>query len=40
MGSHFSKTLTPEEMSKIQNLVEEIINNNKVAVFSKSYCRK
>lgn len=25
-------------MSKIQNLVEEIINNNKVAVFSKSYC--
>lgn len=41
MGSYLSTpTLTKEEMSKIEQLVEEIINSNKVAVFSKSYCRK
>ncbi|KAI8378281.1 thioredoxin-like protein [Choanephora cucurbitarum] len=38
MGSLQSKQLSPEEMSKIQQVVEEIINNNKIAVFSKSYC--
>ncbi|OBZ83914.1 Glutaredoxin-1 [Choanephora cucurbitarum] len=38
MGGLQSKQLSPEEMSKIQQVVEEIINNNKIAVFSKSYC--
>ncbi|KAI8364074.1 thioredoxin-like protein [Blakeslea trispora] len=38
MGSLQSKQLSPEEMSKIEQLVEEIINSNKIAVFSKSYC--
>lgn len=27
-------------MAQVQELVEKIINENKVAVFSKSYCRK
>ena len=36
----FPKPLTPEEMANIEQLVEDIIKNNKVAVFSKSYCRE
>lgn len=40
MGSLSSKQLTEEEMAQVQELVEKIINENKVAVFSKSYCRK
>jgi hypothetical protein len=41
MGSFLStKQLTEEEMVQIQQIVEEIIKGNKVAVFSKSYCRK
>lgn len=40
MGSLLSKQLTEEEMAQVQELVEKIINENKVAVFSKSYCRK
>ncbi|KAG1106449.1 Glutaredoxin [Mucor circinelloides] len=38
MGSLSSKQLTEEEMAQVQELVEKIINENKVAVFSKSYC--
>jgi hypothetical protein len=36
MGSSISQ----EDMSTAANTVEEIIKNNKVAVFSKTYCRK
>ncbi|KAI8143563.1 thioredoxin-like protein [Fennellomyces sp. T-0311] len=36
--SLFSKPLTPEEMATIEQFVEDAIKNNKVAVFSKSYC--
>jgi glutaredoxin 3 len=36
MGSSISK----EEMTKVQDIVEEIIKTNKIAVFSKTYCRK
>ena len=35
-----ASSLTPEQMSAIAKKVDEIIANNKVAVFSKSYCRK
>ena len=35
-----SKPLTPEEMANIEQIVEDAIKNNKIAVFSKSYCRK
>ncbi|KAI8097811.1 glutaredoxin-C6-like protein [Gilbertella persicaria] len=38
MGSLSSKQLSPEEMSKVEQLVEEVIKSNKIAVFSKSYC--
>ncbi|CEP13611.1 hypothetical protein [Parasitella parasitica] len=38
MGSLSSKQLTPEEMDLIKDKVEEIIKDNKVVVFSKSYC--
>lgn len=41
MGSLLStKQLTEEEMAQVQQIVEEIIKVNKIAVFSKSYCRK
>jgi septin family protein len=40
MGSLLSKQLTEEEMTQVQELVEKIISENKVVVFSKSYCRK
>lgn len=41
MGSFLStKQLTEEEMSQVKQIVEDIIANNKVAIFSKSYCRK
>lgn len=40
MGSLLSKQLTEEEMAQVQELVEKIISENKVVVFSKSYCRK
>jgi septin family protein len=40
MGSLFSKPLTKEEMAEVKDLVEKIIAGNKIAVFSKSYCRK
>ncbi|GAB5589796.1 Glutaredoxin [Umbelopsis nana] len=33
-----ASTLSPEQMAAVQQKVEEIIANNKVAVFSKSYC--
>ncbi|KAG2219955.1 hypothetical protein INT45_002169 [Circinella minor] len=33
-----SKPLTPEEMANIEQIVEDAIKNNKIAVFSKSYC--
>jgi hypothetical protein len=36
MGSSISQ----EKMAQIEQIVEEIIKNNKIAVFSKSYCRK
>lgn len=39
MGLSASKP-TQEEMSAVASKVEEIIANNKVAMFSKSYCRK
>ncbi|KAG2181235.1 hypothetical protein INT43_008818, partial [Umbelopsis isabellina] len=39
MGLSASKP-TPEQMSAVASKVEEIIANNKVAVFSKSYCRE
>jgi hypothetical protein len=38
MGLSASKP-SPEQMSAVAPKVEEIIANNKVAVFSKSYCR-
>ncbi|KAI9468462.1 MAG: thioredoxin-like protein [Benjaminiella poitrasii] len=39
MGSSFSTIqLTEEQMAQVQEIVEEIIKNNKIAVFSKSYC--
>ncbi|KAI7905360.1 glutaredoxin-1 [Cokeromyces recurvatus] len=38
MGSLFSNNFTEEEMAQVQQIVEEIIKNNKIAVFSKSYC--
>ncbi|KAG2230084.1 hypothetical protein INT48_005086 [Thamnidium elegans] len=39
MGSFLStKQLTEEEMVKAQEIVEELISNNKVVVFSKTYC--
>lgn len=31
---------SPEEMAKAEQIVEDIIRNNKIAVFSKTYCRK
>jgi hypothetical protein len=40
MGLSASTPIDPEKMAAIQQKVEEIIANNKVAVFSKSYCRK
>jgi hypothetical protein len=40
MGSFLSKQFTEEEMVQVEKLVEQIIADNKVAVFSKSYCRK
>lgn len=36
MGSSISQ----EEMTKVQDIVEEIIKTNKIVVFSKTYCRK
>ncbi|KAG2203369.1 hypothetical protein INT47_010067 [Mucor saturninus] len=39
MGSFLSSTpITKEEMAQVQELVEKIIESNKVVVFSKSYC--
>jgi septin family protein len=41
MGSLLStKQLTEEEMAEIKQIVEEIIKGSKIAIFSKSYCRK
>jgi hypothetical protein len=40
MGLSASTPLTPEQMSAAKTKVEEIIASNKIAVFSKSYCRK
>lgn len=39
MGLSASTPIDPEKMAAIEQKVEEIIANNKVAVFSKSYCR-
>ncbi|KAI9490432.1 glutaredoxin-1 [Zychaea mexicana] len=36
--SLFSKPLTPEEMATVEQFVEDLIKNNKVVMFSKSYC--
>ncbi|CAO3659762.1 unnamed protein product [Umbelopsis vinacea] len=38
MGLSASTPIDPEKMAAIEQKVEEIIANNKVAVFSKSYC--
>lgn len=35
----FPPPLTPEELAQVEQQVEDLIKNNNVVVFSKTYCR-